>query len=90
MVCRSCQTVIADKAIVCYRCGTPTAMPEPARKAPAPAAGGLWTIVAAGILMALASWFLMPVRFGLVVRWAALAVVAVVVLMTIRIRRGRA
>lgn len=25
MTCRSCGTNIADKAIVCYKCGTPTA-----------------------------------------------------------------
>jgi len=30
MICRNCGTEIADKAIVCYRCGTGTA--EPARK----------------------------------------------------------
>ena len=31
MICRNCGTEIADKAIVCYRCGTGTT--EPARKA---------------------------------------------------------
>jgi hypothetical protein len=31
MTCRNCGTEIADKAIVCYRCGTGTA--EPVRKA---------------------------------------------------------
>jgi hypothetical protein len=30
MVCRNCGTEIADKAIVCYRCGTGTA--DPVRK----------------------------------------------------------
>ena len=30
MTCRSCGTTIADKAIVCYRCGTATA--DPVRK----------------------------------------------------------
>ncbi len=25
MICRNCHTEIADKALVCYRCGTPTA-----------------------------------------------------------------
>ena len=48
MKCRNCGTEIADKAIVCYRCGVGTT--EPLRKpAPVPAAGGgppLW----AGIL----------------------------------------
>lgn len=32
MTCQSCGATIADKAIVCYRCGTPTAIPAaPAR-----------------------------------------------------------
>jgi hypothetical protein len=30
MLCRNCGTEIADKAIVCYRCGTATA--DPVRK----------------------------------------------------------
>jgi hypothetical protein len=29
MICRSCGTEIADKAIVCYRCGAPTSAPAP-------------------------------------------------------------
>ena len=34
MVCRQCGTGIADKAIICYKCGTATAIPEsrPARR----------------------------------------------------------
>ena len=31
MICSSCGATIADKAIVCYRCGTPTAIPATAR-----------------------------------------------------------
>jgi hypothetical protein len=31
MICVSCGATIADKAIVCYRCGTPTAIPAAAR-----------------------------------------------------------
>jgi len=30
--CPVCSTEIADKAIVCYRCGTPTAIPGTASK----------------------------------------------------------
>jgi hypothetical protein len=33
MICRQCGTEIADKAIVCYRCGTATT--EPRRQPPA-------------------------------------------------------
>jgi hypothetical protein len=29
MQCTNCGATIADKAIVCYRCGTPTAVPPP-------------------------------------------------------------
>jgi hypothetical protein len=39
MQCRSCGTEIADKAIVCYRCGAGTT--DPVRKpVPLPASGG--------------------------------------------------
>ena len=39
MQCRSCGTEIADKAIICYRCGAGTT--DPVRKAvPIPRAGG--------------------------------------------------
>ena len=47
MICRQCGTEIADKAIVCYRCGTATA--EPVRR-PAPAAPG--SRVGVGLVMA--------------------------------------
>jgi hypothetical protein len=41
MQCRSCGTEIADKAIVCYRCGAGTT--DPVRKpVPIPPAGGSW------------------------------------------------
>ena len=38
MKCTNCGTEIADKAIVCFRCGTPTAIPAELRPAPRPAA----------------------------------------------------
>jgi len=37
MICKTCGTEIADKAIVCYRCGAATA--EPRRHPPAAPAG---------------------------------------------------
>jgi len=39
MVCGNCGTSIADKAIVCYRCGAPTSIPVPT--APARKGGGM-------------------------------------------------
>jgi hypothetical protein len=48
MKCRNCGTEIADKAIVCYRCGVGTT--EPVRKpVPVPARGGGPPLIA-GIL----------------------------------------
>ena len=40
MICRQCGTDIADKAIVCYRCGTATAAPV-RRPSPAPSGSRL-------------------------------------------------
>ena len=46
MTCRSCGTTIADKAIVCYKCGTPT-METPVRATPAAPKGRFlaWVVV---------------------------------------------
>ena len=54
MKCRSCSAEIDAKAIVCYRCGTPTADPAaaPKRVAP-PKRTGIW-VVAAIIVIAVA------------------------------------
>ena len=35
MKCSTCSAEIADKAIVCYRCGTPTAVPQAPVRTPA-------------------------------------------------------
>lgn len=42
MVCRSCGTEIADKALICYRCGTATSEPRvaPPRPGRRPASRG--------------------------------------------------
>jgi hypothetical protein len=57
MKCRSCGTEIADKALVCYRCGTATT--DPVRKAAAvrPRRGKLLPLVAL-VLLTLAALFL--------------------------------
>jgi len=54
MICRQCGTEIADKAIVCYRCGTATTDPV-RRPAPIrPRRGGLLPLVALILLVLLA------------------------------------
>jgi hypothetical protein len=55
MICRSCGTEIADKAIVCYRCGAATATPTATRPARRPGRGGLLAgLAAAALLVAVA------------------------------------
>jgi hypothetical protein len=57
MICRNCGTEIADKALICYRCGTATT--EPKFKAPVPtppsspwpAAIALLALILAGLFM---------------------------------------
>jgi hypothetical protein len=70
MICKYCQTEIADKAIICYRCGRSTTEP---RIAP-PSGGSLfehrprsrWPIVIAVVILILlallVAWFLWPAR----------------------------
>ena len=53
MVCRQCGTEIADKAIICYKCGTATAIPaaRPAGSSGRTAGQGIpgwaWALLAA-------------------------------------------
>lgn len=58
MRCRQCDTEIADKALICYRCGTATTEPRvkpPARRPVPPSRGplvlALLVLVLAGLLM---------------------------------------
>ena len=54
MECRSCGTTIADKAIICFRCGAPTTVPAAPRRAGAerPSGPGVWVLVVSGLLAA--------------------------------------
>jgi hypothetical protein len=82
MKCRSCGLEIAEKAIVCYRCGTPTAEEAPTR--PARVGRGArtyagWTLVL--LIIAVGAWWLtrpgVPARgwwFGLAAAGAAFVV----------------
>jgi hypothetical protein len=82
MKCRSCGTAIADRAIVCFRCGAPTDMPAPPprRRAPAPrrrrAAAPLAAVIVVAII-ALAVWLLPRTPAGSPARWAGWAAVVV-------------
>lgn len=65
MICRHCGTDIADKALICYRCGNPTSEPRvkppaggPLLNRPRRAQPPMVAIVLALILAGLALWYL--------------------------------
>jgi hypothetical protein len=82
MICSNCGTEIADKALICYRCGAATSAPRvkpPAstrrRGSPLPAALGLLALVLAALFMGQAVEGEVPRLVGYVI-----AVLAVLVL----------
>jgi hypothetical protein len=81
--CTSCGAEIADKAIVCYRCGAPTAIPAPAKRqqeAP-PARRPAWGAIAALVaILAILGWFATETEPGTGARTAVYAGLAVDVL----------
>jgi hypothetical protein len=65
MTCKHCGTEIAEKALICYRCGQPTAEPrvkkpvegsifEKRRRSPLP-----WLLAAGGAAAAALAWWLL-------------------------------
>ena len=66
MKCANCNTEIADKALICYRCGNATTAPRikpPAEGSlfdrPRRSRGPLWTVVIILVILALvAAWLL--------------------------------
>jgi hypothetical protein len=51
MICPSCGATIADKAIVCYRCGAPTA--PPAGRSTLAARRGIRPLVVGAVVVAI-------------------------------------
>ncbi|MEO8521086.1 MAG: hypothetical protein ABI603_06975 [Acidobacteriota bacterium] len=93
MECRHCGTEIADKAIVCYRCGAgtsdPVRTPAPIGRRPGggpPLVAGIVPLVAALILLVMARTS--PYAEALTVA-AAAAALAGVVLVVVRLSRRR-
>lgn len=81
MRCKRCGTDIADKAIVCYRCGAPTADPA----APSPVARGRRLIipsVAAVALLVIAALYMAMAARGRtppLLNWGMLVLAAAIV-----------
>jgi hypothetical protein len=58
MICRTCGTEIADKALICYRCGTATSAPVRQPAGPVVRRGGWFVPLLAMIALALAGLFM--------------------------------
>ena len=92
MQCRNCGTEIADKAIVCYRCGTPTTDPVRRPVSLKPKRSPLVAYISAAMLLLLALYLGQASRTAaepdpLRLAAAALAVAAIIVLLVRVVRR---
>lgn len=87
MTCRSCGTIIADKAIVCYKCGTP-AVEHPAVGAPPRPQSQVAVALAVVAIAALGVWLVPMTPEGTWMRWAAWAALPVAAYVTVRLIRG--
>lgn len=68
MICKSCGTEIADKALICYRCGQATF--EARRKPPPPPARGrALMLVVALVILILSALYLGQVQTDTVPTW---------------------
>ena len=87
MPCRSCGAEIAEKALICYRCGTATteAKYQPARLPRASSRSGLVPTVIALALLAAAALYVERVSTAGSSQWVAyVAVAAAVIIIGIR------
>jgi hypothetical protein len=93
MICRNCGTEIADKALVCYRCGTATSEPASVGKsAPSSSSGRrVGPSVVALVLLVLAALYMGRAAAGevpRVVAWVVAGLAAVAVAWRLLVRRG--
>jgi hypothetical protein len=83
MICKNCGTAIADKALICYRCGHATAdpvrAPAPAQRAGGPA--GLVAPVLGLVALVLAGLFLGQAGAGQAPREVSYALATLAVLL---------
>jgi hypothetical protein len=88
MKCRNCGTEIADKALICYRCGEATTTPKVAPPPPPRARGPLPVIIAILLLIAVAVLVLPELEPGAprLAGWATLVVVTFLTVWKLRPR----
>ena len=92
MICRNCGTEIADKAIICFKCGAATT--DPVRRPAAVRPGrsrlfelaGLVLLVLLGLFLGQAGRTVVPEGYRLGVTFA---IVMAIVLLAVRIARRR-
>jgi uncharacterized membrane protein YvbJ len=92
--CRNCSAEIADKALICYRCGTPTTeakfKPHVARRSSSRAS--LVATALALVLLVLAALYLGRLPSGQtprIVTWAIVAIAVVIIVLRAYARRRR-
>jgi hypothetical protein len=89
MICQNCGTEIADKALICFRCGTATTAPRRKPASPKGGPGGLIPAVIALVVLLVAALYMGQAAAGTAPRaivWI-LVVLAVVATVWLRIRK---
>jgi hypothetical protein len=94
MQCRQCGTEIADKALVCYKCGTATTEAKfkaPPSRAPRPSASLIATVLALALLVLFALYMQRLVTAGAPnsLRWLIVAFAVAIVALRAYARRTR-
>lgn len=91
MTCRECGATIAVKAIVCYKCGTPTADVPAVSRTPAATSRLRVFLLMLGFVATvtgLAVWLIPQTPEGTWIRWAAWGAVPVITYAAVRLIRG--
>jgi hypothetical protein len=89
MKCRNCGTEIADKALICYRCGEATTAPR-IQPPPPPRERGPWALIVAMLVLVAAAAFGLPLLEPGTPRlagWVAVALTTALAVWTLRPRR---
>lgn len=91
MTCRNCGTEIADKALICYRCGEATTAPKVAPPPPPRERGAIPVVIAMLVIIAVAVMVLPELEPGTprLAGWATLVVVTALAVWRLRPRRRR-
>lgn len=88
MKCRTCGTEIADKALICYRCGEATTTPRIAPPPPPPTRGPVPMLIAIAVLIAVALLIVPGLEPGTprLAGWGVVLLVAVLAVWRLRPR----